>query len=204
MKKVMVTLVLCGIFTLCCCPATSQADTLGDKIKAFNTKIETQLQKVVDYINAYYHSDAVQAKIAEIKANEKAVVKTVLTAIYNYWLQYQDAVVSLVETKIQVAILKVEAKIVDGLKIFQAQAAAAYEKAVAKLIAKLPANVQTAVNAIRANTAGTRAAVAQKIMDYLTTKINEGTVAFNTQVDTFIEAKLAELDANVAAKIAAL
>lgn len=206
MKKLTAALVLCGILTLCLCPATTRADSLGDKIKAFNTRIETQLQKVVAYVKAYYHSPQVQTRIAEIKAEQKAVVKVVLTAIYNRWLEFQTTVLPIIDAKIEMAILKVEAKIVDGLKIFKTQASAAYEKAVARLIARLPANLQAQVNAIRnsASYQAKKAEVAQKIMDFLVKKINEGEVVFNQKVDDFIQAQLDKLNAKIEAKIASL
>jgi len=204
MKKAANIVVLCAMLTLCLCPVNTQADTLSDKIKTFTTNIESKLNQVVSYINAYYHSEKVQAAITEIKAEEKVVAKCVLTAIYNFWLTYQGSVVAFLEAKVQVAILKVTAKIVDNLPFLKAQAVSLLNSALTQAVALLPVTAQGAALAIIALTATARTVIVQKLIDYMATKLQAAAVEFNKQVDQFIETELVKLDAKVAAKIAAL
>ncbi len=186
--------------------AGSDFNDFVDKVKAVVEKAQDRIDARIDKIKAYINSPKVQAQIEQIRAEHRAKLKAVLLSVYPKIVEFRNNVLPIIEARVQVKILELQAKLVDKLKIFKAAAAKAYEAELDKLISKLPDDLEAKVRAIRASDSyqDKRAELIAKIDAEVLKAIDTATDKFSDSLFDFVEDKLAELDAKIMAKIESL
>jgi hypothetical protein len=177
-----------------------------DKVKTFFENAQDKIDAEINKVKAFLNSPKVQAKLEQIRLEHRAKLKEVLLAVYPKIVSFRNKILPIIEARIQVKLLQLQAKLVDSLKIFKAQATKLYEAELDKFITKLPDELEAKVRAIRASEAyqSKKAEVIAKIDAEVLKAIDEASDNFSNELTEFVNDKLAELDAKILAKIESL